>query len=49
MGYYLRGSKRVWLNSSDELLAVLEDIGAKGRGSIWAVDKRQHLGSRQRA
>ena len=39
VGYYLRGSKRVWLNSSDELLAVLEDIGAKGRGSIWAVDK----------
>ena len=26
VGYYLRGSKRVWLNSSDELLAVLEDM-----------------------
>ena len=40
VGYYLRGGKKVWLKDSQDLLEVLEQIGSKGRGSIWYVVKK---------
>ena len=40
VGYYLRGGKTVWLKDSQDLLEVLEQIGSKGRGSIWCVVKK---------
>ena len=38
IGYYLRGGKKVWLKSCDELVRVLEDIKVKGRGSTWIME-----------
>ena len=37
----------VWLNSCHNLVVVLENINAKGRGSIWTVEKGHKVGEHE--